>query len=383
MESEKLTWVTKPKGKRYYVVRWVDPKTHRTRQRATGLARRRDAQVIADQVAGEVFSGRAERDVSWHQFSDRYILERLGDKSPKTAAKWRTASRLLVKHIKPTCPRDVSADKLSRMIGKLMKQGMKSGTLASHLRHIRAGLSFAVDVGLLAAVPNMASPGKRRRKHMRGRPITGEEFDRILLAASKHPEILAAEYVESWKHLLNGLWYSGLRLGEALDLGWDDESPIQVHKINGRRPMLLIPAEHEKGGQDRIHPMTPDFVEFLRSVPNERRTGPVFRPVLVRGPVRTMQTVSKKLCDIGKAANVVVEQDRSTGKVKYASAHDLRRSFGARWSTKVMPAVLQQLMRHESVETTMKYYVGQNAEQFADVVWDASVAGERGISCGR
>jgi hypothetical protein len=37
----------------------------------------------------------------------------------------------------------------------------------------------------------------------------------------------------------------------------------------------------------------------------------------------------------------------------------------------VMPAVLQQLMRHESVETTMRFYVGQNADATADAVWDA------------
>jgi len=31
---------------------------------------------------------------------------------------------------------------------------------------------------------------------------------------------------------------------------------------------------------------------------------------------------------------------------KYASAHDLRRSFGTRWAKRVMPVVLQKLMRH-------------------------------------
>ena len=28
--------------------------------------------------------------------------------------------------------------------------------------------------------------------------------------------------VESCRHLLRGLWWSGLRLGEALNLSWDD-----------------------------------------------------------------------------------------------------------------------------------------------------------------
>ena len=34
-------------------------------------------------------------------------------------------------------------------------------------------------------------------------------------------------------------------------------------------------------------------------------------------------------------------------------------------------ATLMQLMRHECIQTTMKYYVGRNAETPADAVWDA------------
>jgi len=60
-----------------------------------------------------------------------------------------------------------------------------------------------------------------------------------------------------------------------------------------------------------------------------------------------------------------------TETVKYASAHDLRRSFGERWASRIMPQVLMVLMRHESIETTMRYYVGRNAPTTADVLWAA------------
>jgi hypothetical protein len=36
-----------------------------------------------------------------------------------------------------------------------------------------------------------------------------------------------------------------------------------------------------------------------------------------------------------------------------------------------MPPVLMQLMRHESIETTMRYYVGRSVQATADVVWEA------------
>ena len=36
-----------------------------------------------------------------------------------------------------------------------------------------------------------------------------------------------------------------------------------------------------------------------------------------------------------------------------------------------MPQVLMQLMRHESIETTLRYYVGRNAQKAANALWAA------------
>lgn len=52
------------------------------------------------------------------------------------------------------------------------------------------------------------------------------------------------------------------------------------------------------------------------------------------------------------------------------SAHDLRRSFGERWSARVLPPLLMALMRHENIETTLRYYVGRNAQSLTQAVWD-------------
>ena len=36
-----------------------------------------------------------------------------------------------------------------------------------------------------------------------------------------------------------------------------------------------------------------------------------------------------------------------------------------------MPAQLKEQMRHETIETTMRYYVGVNAESTAETLWNA------------
>jgi integrase len=133
--------------------------------------------------------------------------------------------------------------------------------------------------------------------------------------------------------------------------------------------------------------MAPEFSRFLLTTPAEDRRGRVFHPLNKAGRDSAWGTdwVSRVVCKIGERAGVVVNRttkvDRTTrerrGVVKYASAHDLRRSFGVRWSNRVMPAVLKELMRHESIDTTMKYYVGRNAEATADALWAAFDGAER------
>ena len=92
-----------------------------------------------------------------------------------------------------------------------------------------------------------------------------------------------------------------------------------------------------------------------------------------------MEWASATISEFGKKAQVAVgkrrKRDKKTGETeevpKWASAHDLRRSFGARWADRVMPKVLMELMRHEDINTTLKYYAGQNAQRTANAVWEA------------
>jgi len=135
--------------------------------------------------------------------------------------------------------------------------------------------------------------------------------------------------------------------------------------------MLRIPAELEKGHRDRLLAMVPEFGEFLLAASEADRRGRVFRPLAMRGGVASLARVGKLVSLIGKKARVVVYTHPITGAVKYASAHDLRRSFGERWSTRLNTATLMELMRHESIQTTMRFYLGRNAERTADAVWSA------------
>ena len=116
---------------------------------------------------------------------------------------------------------------------------------------------------------------------------------------------------------------------------------------------------------------SPEFAKFVE--PKRQKKDFVFRPGRVGNGrtekyQRNMQWISVVGCRIGKRADVVVLESGS--KKKFASCHDLRRSFGERWASKVMPQILMKLMRHESIDTTLRFYVGNEAEDIAKLIWD-------------
>ena len=81
--------------------------------------------------------------------------------------------------------------------------------------------------------------------------------------------------------------------------------------------------------------------------------------------------VGKVVSRIGKEADIVVEQaDQRTGRpVKYASAHDLRRSCGERLrNAGAPPLVISRVTRHESWETTRTHYAPGDVQHDAMVL---------------
>jgi len=164
----------------------------------------------------------------------------------------------------------------------------------------------------------------KHSKAMRGRAITLEELERMLAATPKVVGELAAD---SWRFYLRGLWASGLRLEESLALRWDDVPGAIVVELEGRRPMLRIPAEAEKGNTHRLLPITPEFAELLAGVPEDERRGWLFRLLTKKGEpmARSRHMAGPRVAAIGKAAKVVTRQTEKQGELvkEFASAHDL------------------------------------------------------------
>jgi len=370
-------------GERIWQMQYRDPAKNKKHRRSTKATNRRDAERAAAKWEADVIAGRGKGRfgrMAWSDFRTKYEDEVVSSFAEKTDEKISAVFNVLEGIINPARLCDLNEANLSKYQAELRVKGRAESTIKSHLGQIKAALSWAVDQKLLPSVPNVKLPRRAKgQKVMKGRPITTEEFERMLskvkdTVGKGFAEDRRDDLVDSWKHYLHGMWFSGLRLSESMELHWEDRNRLCVENLDGREPMLWIPGELEKGNQDRILPMAPEFAEFLRETPDDNRVGYVFNPQARRaryGDRLTPHYVGKVVVKIGKAAGVKVDSKASSNpesnelveKAKFASAHDLRRSFGERWSSRVMPQVLMELMRHENVETTMRFYVGQTLDE--------------------
>jgi integrase len=366
MSNDISVRVTKYPDRPFYMMRFTDPTTGRRCARSTGTKHRREAERKAALWEKELRDGkyRPVSRISWNDFREKFETEKGASLAKNTLDASISAFNHVERIVSPSQLSSLTSAVLSRFQATLREEGMKDTTIATHLRHLRAALSWAVAMEFLAVVPKLHMPRRPRGQTlMRGRPITAGEFQHLL---SKVVDIRPHD-TERWKFHLNGLWLSGLRLDESLKLSWEAQSQFAVD-FSGRHPRFRIYAEAEKGRQDRLLPMTPDFAEFVLAIPYPQRTGFVFKlPGICTGDQMTSPRAGRVISEIGKLAGILVNKVDG----KFASAHDLRRSFGTRWAARVKPATLQLLMRHKSIETTMKYYVCQDSDDVADELWAA------------
>ena len=363
---------------------YFDPISGKKKAKSAGTTDWREAERLAGELQRELAAGRyaPPSKTTWQQFRERYEAEHLASLKPKTIHSAKCVLNQIEEHLAPDRLAKLNASALSTLQSKLRATKIKETTIASVLRHVRAALGWAASVGMIPEVPKMVMPKRAKGRKMKGGALVGEQFERMLVQiekvifpASKRTDkrrpkgILTAEQqegrrqtVEAWKRYLTGLWLSGLRLSESIALSWDYDAPFALD-LSGRHPRFRIQGEAQKSGKDELLPLTPDAAEFFLTTPQAERVGPVFRLMNRLGRPYAVAEVGALIAEMGEKAGVVV----APGKT--ASAHDLRRSFGTRWAKRVAPAILQKLMRHSAIQTTMGYYVDLDVDEMADELW--------------
>jgi integrase len=260
--------------------------------------------------------------------------------------------------------------------GERRPRGPRSPVTArNYIVTVLAALSWAEYMGWPPSVPKVRKLKLSKLRQMKGRPLVGEEFDRMLASVATE---VGTEAAKSWKYLLRGAWESALRLDELMHVHWTDLQYIVPQWKRGALPVLSIPAAMQKNDTEESIPLLPGFEALLLETPEPQRFGWVFNPMSlhtklkrpVRGSERpTAEWVGEVISRIGETAGIIVRPTVGDGQPKYASAHDLRRSCAERLIAAGVPErEVSRVLRHASVETTRRHYAPGTVQESAGVI---------------
>ena len=172
------------------ILRYRDPDTGRYHRKSSGTASKAEARRVAHTWEADLNSGRdpGPHAASWDQFRFRYEDEVVPSLADRTGRKIETVFNAVEKAL-PRVANGKLADLNPRALS-LFQAALRDGkrsetTISSYLAHLRAALQWAADQDMIPTVPKIKRPqrAKKRRKggKGKGRPVTTEEFERMLV----------------------------------------------------------------------------------------------------------------------------------------------------------------------------------------------------------
>ena len=345
------------------VMRFVDPVTGRQKTKTSGTPDEAKAIGAAAVWEDELRTGRyaPQSRMTWVDFRKRHEAEFQPSVALETRNKFATTFNHVERLMRPARLRDVTTEAASRWAVAFRNEGRTEATIGVYSRHLRGAMNWAKSMGFISDTPRFRMP---KGEKMKGRPIVLEEHERMLAVV---PKVVPTGQVALWCHFLDGLWWSGLRLSEAVGLSWEASALVAVIMQPGYHPTIRFQLGGQKAKRAELVACAPEFAEMLEATPEAKRHGRVF-PIPL-----SADRIGRMVSAIGRKAGVIVDEE--TGKP--ASSHDYRRAFGTRWSKRLMPPALRRLMRHKDINTTLTYYVDQDTEDLAAELWAAYRKGNK------
>jgi integrase len=325
MSKQRVTvYVLRPKDRPVLQLQWIDPDTGKRRTKSSGTDDPVRAERARADLEYELNHGLAREPskMPWMEFRRHYEQEQLATLREGTRKKAGYVFDAFEEFIGDRRLGEITERTLSKYAVSLREKDFKPPTIHGHLAYLRAALNWATDQKLIPAAPNVVMP--KLPKKVRIRKIVAEEFERLLAIAP----------TEDWRAFICTAWYSGMRRNEMLDMTWHGDEGMPWVDVSRNR--IWIPAEYNKSDADQWVPLHPELAEILK--PFRKARGRLFR--LSDSP----REVSRKFTRLARRAGLKI------------TLHDLRRSFGSRYAAVVPAQVLQRLMRHADIKTTLEFY---------------------------
>jgi len=236
--------------------------------------------------------------------------------------------------------RDIKQSAFTLLDEHLQGRKRSKSTVNSYIVLLRAFFSFAIRRGYYEG----ENPAKEVQFYMTGerrRAYTEAEIAAILKAA-KHVEEKASRSAHIQKcayRLVLLLLYTGMRLGEVLNLRWD----------NVKEDRIVLKRSETKQKKEKVIPMTNSIREVLESLRDRRRKD---------GFVIPLRRRSKRVRS--SWADSLIRQIRKHSGISDFVFHNLRHTASTIMVSEsvgrgVGLADVMRILGHSQIKTTMKY----------------------------
>ncbi|MDI9469052.1 MAG: tyrosine-type recombinase/integrase [Bacillota bacterium] len=351
-------------GRRSYKATDRNGKRHTLRSRKGETLR--DFQLRCDQLDLECDPERGATDLVFGDLFQQWIAVHETRVSPAQAKVMRDVHQLYVRDrfgamkLSEITPADIYA-----LLTDLAEQGFSRSYASKIVTSIRMPFSWAAqELGLRVTNPCAGVRIQMPKRSPVSRVIDAESERRFFAAAS------ASRY----EHYFRLLLATGLRPSEALGLQLGDIKSDGLHIIRGITAHGMSDLKTSRAR--RIFPKTEKVVEALDSqlelLDRERYTGSWLFP-RDGHPDPSAPAADKALRRIVAATAVWKPKGQKRHGTLLVppveiSRYDFRHTFATRAARVLRPSQLQYLMGHESIETTLSYYVHLGDEDVSEAI---------------
>jgi integrase len=322
MEDHIVVWKIKLTDRPNYRLEWLDPDIGRRKTESAKTADADQAEKTRNDKEHELNHGihRQKSKMSWETFRTYYEEEKLAGNREGTR---RNAGYVFDSFEELAAPKTLGkiTERTVSLYAKALREtGASVATIHGNLAYLRAALRWAAKQKFIHEVPGFSMPKLPKKRFIR--KIVAEQFEKMFSKAS-------GPY---WKAFVATAWYTGMRRNELLDLTWDDLEKPHIEFKTGK---ILLPAAYAKSVEDQWIPIQPELAAILQDMPG--KAGQVF-------PFRSPSETSTSFRKLADSAGLKI------------TLHDMRRSFGSRYAAVVPAHVFQELIRHSSIDTTLRFY---------------------------
>jgi len=311
-----------------YYVQFVDPNTNLKRRISTGTKSKAEALKFFKNFDSGLTN---EKDVlKISRFRDEYLKYVTNNRSPKYIKSIKLSFRQLLRYSKDIPLEDLDARILDQFVSKKFSTSPAAALL--YFRTLKAALSKAVVWGYIDENPLKKIKPPRLKTSLP-----------VFISKSEMELILDHTKTKMLKDLFTTAFYTGMRLGEIVNLVWEcvdfKRKVIIVKNINGFVT---------KSKKERIIPMNFKLETLMKirfkKVKDVNNNDYIFYRVI--GIKLNEDFVSKQF-------KLAV---RETGLNDNIHFHTLRHSFASRLAQKgVSLFVIKELLGHEDIKTTQIY----------------------------